>query len=115
MLPDTRYHATDASSKEFLPLLDLVTACVVDSCCSRIDWVHEALSALLVTVARYHGAEAPLPVFHGMHPMTLYRCVDCATRSYHYYCRRKVYASHMLNFPESLKLKDDAKHKVRTF
>jgi hypothetical protein len=99
---DTRFQTHDVASKGFLPLLDVVAASVIDSCCSRIDAVHEHLNQLLVSIARFHGAESPMPTFHGMHPLTLYRCIDAAMRSYNYFCRKKVYALYMLSSTEGV-------------
>jgi hypothetical protein len=113
-LTDTRSHCSEAIDRDYLPLLDVVTACVIDSCCSRIDAVHDALSVFLVSVCRFHGAESPMPTFHGMHPMTLYRCIDAAMRSYNYFSRKRVYAMYLHSFAAgTAKQKEiDAKQKV---
>ena len=88
-------------------MLDLTTACVIDACCYRIDAVHEALGSLLMTVVRFHGAESPVPGFHGMHPMTLFRTIDAAMRSYSYFCKRRTYAQYMQSVPDgAVKPKD---------
>ena len=69
-LSDVRFHAScaDGSASEFLPLIDVVTASVVDACYGRVDILHEPLSAVLSAVALQHGRNVggdTHPIEHG--------------------------------------------------